>query len=50
MAKLNAAGSGLAYATFLGGNDDGEARPLLWTEQVAFTEGGTGSTDFPTIA
>ena len=47
--KLNSAGSGLAYATFLGGNnlDDGNAIAVDWADN-AYVAGTTGSSaNFP---
>ena len=37
MAKLNPAGSGLAYATFLGGSRPTMATASLWTARAAPT-------------
>ena len=51
VAKLNAAGSALAYATYLGGNslDEGFGIALGVTGE-AYVTGGTQSSDFPTSA
>ncbi len=48
IAKLNSAGSGLVYSTFLGGSafDEGETIALD-SEGNAIVAGGTSSTDFP---
>src|SRR3990172_8604209 len=48
--KLNAAGSGLLYSTFLGGRGrEGETAALvLDASGSAYVTGGTGSADFPT--
>jgi YVTN family beta-propeller protein len=47
--KLNAAGSGLAYSTFLGGSD-GESGSAIAADEAgnAYIGGGTSSADFPT--
>ena len=49
MVKLNPAGSGLAYATFLGGssNDDGYGIAVDGAGS-AYVTGDTSSSDFPT--
>jgi hypothetical protein len=51
VAKLNAAGSALAYSTFLGG-DGGDAGTgiALDSSSNAYVTGGTGSANFPTTA
>ncbi|TLD41083.1 MAG: Phage tail fiber protein [Candidatus Jettenia ecosi] len=47
--KLNAAGNGLIYSTYLGGSgDDGGNGIAVDTAGSAYITGGTGSTDFPT--
>ncbi len=49
VAKLNAAGSALDYATFLGGsNDDLGLAIAVDAEGRAYVAGWTGSSDFPT--
>ncbi|HSN73556.1 MAG TPA: SBBP repeat-containing protein, partial [Anaerolineae bacterium] len=49
VAKLNAAGSGLDYATFLGGsNEDAGADIAVDAMGRAYVTGGTRSSDFPT--
>lgn len=49
VARLNAAGSGLVYATFLGGSDfDGSAGIALDGAGSAYVTGYTYSADFPT--
>lgn len=50
LTKLNAAGNGLVYSTFLGGsaNDIGED-VVVDSAGDAFVAGGTTSTDFPTL-
>jgi murein DD-endopeptidase MepM/ murein hydrolase activator NlpD len=49
--KLDAAGSGLAYATLLGGSGDDEARAIaLDAGGSAYVTGATASADFPTTA
>jgi hypothetical protein len=49
--RLNAAGSVLAYSTFLGGSsNDGGTGIVVDTSGNAFVSGGTGSVDFPTVA
>jgi hypothetical protein len=49
VAKLNPAGSGLAYATFLGGSDwDSGGAIAVDASGAAYVAGGTGSSDFPT--
>lgn len=49
VAKLNAAGSGLAYGTFLGGSQ-GETGFAITADDLghAYLTGNTGSADFPT--
>lgn len=55
VAKLNVAGSALAYSTYLGGNSDDRAqaialdRSVLWIDRACIT-GYTGSTNFPTVS
>jgi hypothetical protein len=47
--KLNAAGSALAYSTFLGGMNEDEGRGIaLDGEGRAYVTGNTNSSDFPT--
>jgi len=49
VAKLNAVGSGLMYATFLGGGDSEMAREIAVDSfGSAYVTGGTSSADFPT--
>jgi hypothetical protein len=49
--KLNAAGSGLVYSTYLGGIDnDGGFAIALDAVGSAYVTGSTGSTNFPTTA
>lgn len=49
--KLNPSGSGLAYATFLGGSgNDWVAEIVVDGTGNAYVTGGTGSADFPTTA
>jgi hypothetical protein len=49
VAKLNPAGSGLAYATFLGGSGDEEGYAIAVNASGAtYVTGRTGSSDFPT--
>ena len=49
--KLNAAGSGLAYSTYLGGSmTDAGAGIAIDSTGAAYVTGFTGSTDFPTTA
>jgi len=49
--KLNAAGSALAYATFLGGSYDDEGLGIaIDTSGAAYVMGYTESSDFPTTA
>ncbi len=51
LTKLNAAGSGLVYSTFLGGNDKEWAEDLaLDVSGNVYISGGTSSTDFPVTA
>jgi hypothetical protein len=46
--KLNAAGSGLIYSTFLGGSgSDGAGGLTIDSSGNAYISGGTGSSDFP---
>ncbi|MCB0204054.1 MAG: SBBP repeat-containing protein [Anaerolineae bacterium] len=49
VAKLNATGSGLIYATYLGGNDSGDFGYGIAVDAVgnAYVTGDTGSYDFP---
>ncbi len=50
VAKLNPAGSALAYSTYLGGNGDDYARGIALDSQGnAYVIGETHSTDFPTL-
>jgi hypothetical protein len=50
VAKLNAAGSALVYATYLGGSsDDGGAGIAVDAAGAAYVTGTTGSPDFPTV-
>lgn len=46
--KLNAAGSGLVYSTFLGGNLTDEGRGIACKGGDVFVTGDTSSADFPT--
>jgi len=46
--KLNAAGSGLVYSTFLGGNLTDEGRGIACKGSDVFVTGDTSSADFPT--
>jgi hypothetical protein len=49
--KLNAAGTGLVYSTYLGGKSgDGGAGIAVDGSGNAYVDGTTGSTDFPTTA
>ena len=49
MLKVKPDGSGLAYCTFLGGNDADIGRAIVVNEaHEAYVVGGTWSTDFPT--
>jgi hypothetical protein len=49
--KLNAAGSALTYATFLGGSSNDEGRGIaIDTSGAAYVTGLTNSSDFPTTA
>jgi hypothetical protein len=49
VARLNPAGSGLAYATFLGGSKDDYGRAIaVDASGAAYVAGYTGSSDFPT--
>jgi hypothetical protein len=49
VAKLNAAGSGLEYATFLGGGSDEQGFDIAVDGSgAAYVTGTTGSSDFPT--
>ena len=49
--KLNAAGSALAYSTFLGGTGDEEGRGIAVDGSGrAYVAGGTDSTDYPTTS
>jgi hypothetical protein len=49
--KLNAAGSGLAYSTYLGGTGIDEGRGIaVDSAENAYVTGGTASTDYPTTA
>ena len=51
VAKLNSAGSALAYATYLGGNNyDGATSIALDGNGSAYVTGLTSSTDFPTTS
>jgi len=48
--KINPAGSGLVYSTYLGGNiDDGGARIAVDPVGNAYVTGGTTSLDFPVL-
>jgi hypothetical protein len=48
--KLNAAGSGLVYSTFLGGNLSDEGRGIALDQNGdAYATGDTSSSDFPTV-
>src|SRR5262249_30697392 len=53
VAKLNAAGSALAYSTYLGGNgneiDSTEASIMVDGSGNAYVAGTTNSTNFPTV-
>lgn len=50
VAKLNASGSGLAYATYLGGNgEDAGMGIAVDSAGQAYVTGYTDSTDFPTV-
>ena len=46
--KLNAAGSGLVYSTFLGGNLTDEGRGIACKGSDVFVTGDTSSANFPT--
>jgi hypothetical protein len=46
--KLNAAGSGLIYSTFLGGNLTDEGRGIACKGSYVFVTGDTSSANFPT--
>lgn len=48
VAKLNAAGSGLVYSTFLGGSLFDEGRGIALNGSNAYATGDTSSSDFPT--
>ena len=49
--KINPAGSGLVYSTYLGGSgDDAAGAVRVDREGNAYVPGGTSSTDFPTTA
>ena len=51
VSKLNAAGSALAYSTYLGGSGGDNAMAIAVDGAgQATVVGGTGSTDFPTVA
>ncbi len=51
VAKLNPAGSDLAYATFLGGSSDDEGRAIAVDGSgSAYVTGGTTSSNFPTTS
>ena len=51
VAKVNAAGSGLAYATYLGGTGDDAANGIaLDSSGHAYLSGQTNSADFPTTS
>jgi hypothetical protein len=50
VAKLNAAGNGLVYSTYLGGSGDDFAFGLALDGTAAVIVGQTSSTDFPTAA
>jgi uncharacterized repeat protein (TIGR01451 family) len=45
--KLNAAGNGLLYSSYLGGNFEDVGRGIAVVGDLAFVAGRTGSTDFP---
>jgi hypothetical protein len=48
VAKLNAAGSGLVYSTYLGGSSDDVANAIaIDAADEAYVAGGSSSTDFP---
>jgi len=48
--KLNAAGNGLVYSTYLGGNvSDNATRVVVDNSGSAYITGYTGSVDFPTV-
>ena len=46
--RLNAAGSALDYATFLGGSEWDGGDAIAWTPPAALRDGYTSSSDFPT--
>ncbi|HVN52769.1 MAG TPA: SBBP repeat-containing protein, partial [Anaerolineaceae bacterium] len=51
IARLNAAGDGLVYSTYLGGSKEDKAYSVaLSSKGIAYVTGTTASTDFPTLS